>query len=89
MVTARTETSYKKTTNSVQCREEIINIHSVNLLINKNVNNNNENYTGVCLDSSLNAGNLSELTDNINEYYDQVEVLLSEIGILRNVDANG
>ena len=52
---------------------------------NKNVNNNNNDLSFIS-SSSGNNNDLSDLADEINNYYSSIEVLTSEIGIPRNVD---
>ena len=57
-------------------------LHIVNIVNNKNVNNNNND---VYLSHSNDAGNMSEIVENVNDYYDHIEVLMSQVGTPRNV----
>ena len=66
-------------------REEQNHCHSVELLLNKN--NNSNSYPSVDLSrGNSNSCSTSEIAGSVNSYFDNVEVLISEIGIDRNID---
>ena len=60
------------------------NLQIVLLLSNKNYNNNNN--SDVLLISDSDQDDLSKSVDAINSFYDEIEVLMSEIGIPRSND---
>ena len=58
---------------------------SVQILLNKNINNNS-NHDVSFFSGDSNLGTLSEIADSVNSYYDEIEVLMSNIGRDRNID---